>query len=215
MSYDNALSKGNTKMDATMGKHPDMKLASFSMPALYTCPNANECKEGCYAQQGRQMFSVVLNAYQENRAMFDDDTLWEQLQGELMVHRVQARRMHKTAYVRIHDSGDFFCQEYLDGWIDLMRLFPEVRFYAYTKMVDMMHSTELPDNFTVVMSYGGLEDRLIEDSDRQAIVVPKDFRLPEGWVDGTEDDWYASQPAFRRIALRYHGHSSKEFQTIL
>ena len=35
--------------------------------------------------------------------------------------------------VRVHDSGDFFSQEYFDAWLEVARGRPRTRFYAYTK----------------------------------------------------------------------------------
>jgi len=215
MSFKNALSTGNTKMKATMAKHPDILLKSFSMPAGLTCPNAGECKKGCYAYNGRM--KLASKGHMENLVMYFKGTLWKMLDGELTAMEAQAETLDLKPYVRIHDSGDFFNRAYLRGWMELARKHPTVQFYAFSKMVRMVHemSASFPPNLTIVLSYGGLEDLLIEDSDRQAIVVPKDFELPSGWVDGSKDDWHASQPTVKRIALRYHGPKSKEFQTIL
>jgi hypothetical protein len=39
-------------------------------------------------------------------------------------------------WVRIHDSGDFFSDEYTQAWLRVMRARPTVLFYAYTKFTD-------------------------------------------------------------------------------
>lgn len=37
-------------------------------------------------------------------------------------------------WVRLHDSGDFFSQDYLARWLDIIRAGTQTRFYCYTKM---------------------------------------------------------------------------------
>jgi hypothetical protein len=39
-------------------------------------------------------------------------------------------------YVRVHGSGDFFSQEYVDKWKRIAQNVPNVVFYAYTKRED-------------------------------------------------------------------------------
>ena len=36
-------------------------------------------------------------------------------------------------YIRIHESGDFYSQDYINSWIDIASSFPQYTFYAYTK----------------------------------------------------------------------------------
>jgi hypothetical protein len=49
--------------------------------------------------------------------------------------------------VRIHESGDFFSQDYLDAWIKISKAFPDVMFYTYTKsyMLDFNKALKLPN----------------------------------------------------------------------
>lgn len=43
----------------------------------------------------------------------------------------ELRRVRKT-YIRIHDSGDFYSQAYLDKWVTIIKANPAKRFYCYT-----------------------------------------------------------------------------------
>ena len=47
-------------------------------------------------------------------------------------------------YVRIHDSGDYYSKVYLQKWIDIANLFPEIKFYSYTNSVAMLKEATLP-----------------------------------------------------------------------
>lgn len=49
--------------------------------------------------------------------------------------------------VRIHESGDFFSQKYLDAWISIIKAYPSLMFWAYTKsyMLDFSEAVKLPN----------------------------------------------------------------------
>lgn len=205
----------NEKMKKTEAEHPELMFRCFSLPACATCcPNAGKCKEGCYAKKGRMACPTAQNAYYENYDMVVDGSLWKQLDAEITVLECKAEREHKQLRIRVHDSGDFFSVEYTNHWMDVMRNHPDVVFYAYTKMVNMFKygsSIKMADNFHYVLSYGGLEDENIQDYDRKAIVISEDMDVPQGYVDGSHDDYYASEPSYEKIALYYHGPKSGRF----
>src|SRR5574344_2518423 len=205
----------NEKMKITEAEHPELMFRCFSLPACATCcPNAGKCKMGCYAKKGRMACPTAQNAYYENYDMVVDGSLWKQLDAEITVLECKAEREHKQLRIRVHDSGDFFSVEYANRWMDVMRNHPDVVFYAYTKMVNMFKygsSIKMADNFHYVLSYGGLEDENIQDYDRKAIVISEDMEIPTGYVDGSHDDYYASEPSYEKIALYYHGPKSGRF----
>jgi hypothetical protein len=39
----------------------------------------------------------------------------------------------KFQYVRIHESGDFYSQSYVNKWVQIVKANPELKFLAYTK----------------------------------------------------------------------------------
>ena len=205
----------NGKMKETEEQHPELMFRCFSLPACATCcPNAKKCKRGCYANKGRMGCARAQNAYYENFQMVQDGTLWAQVDAELTILEIKAKREHKQLRIRVHDSGDFFSVEYANRWMDVMRNHPNVDFYAYTKMVNMVKydgTINIADNFHYVLSYGGTEDDDIKDYDRKAIVISEDMEIPTGYVDGSHDDYYASEPSYEKIALYYHGPKSGRF----
>jgi hypothetical protein len=85
------------------------------------------------------------------------------------------------AWVRIHDSGDFFSTPYLMAWLEVIRAHPNTNFYAYTKEVTRLKAhlaVDPPDNFAWVYSYGGREDAAIDpEHDRVADVFPDEATL--------------------------------------
>jgi hypothetical protein len=54
--------------------------------------------------------------------------------------------------VRVHESGDFYNQEYLDKWFVVAQGYPDLTFYAYTKSFQLDFSKK-PDNFVLIGSF--------------------------------------------------------------
>lgn len=214
MSYLNILSKGNTKAKKTMEAHPELEIRTMSLPCIVSCPFAGKCKKGCYATQRRQAMPNCVMAYNENLDMVLKGTFFEQLRGELIMYQVHARRNGVKPCVRLHDSGDFITEEYLDDWLAIMEEFPRIHFYAYTKCVSWIKARRLPQNFEVIFSYGGLEDDKIRDDDRHAHVVKKKDPIPEGYTDASDSEYFALCGDYSHIALHYHGDRKGEFRTI-
>lgn len=88
---------------------------------------------------------------------------------------LQHSRYHGR-HVRIHDSGDFFSDAYLEAWLRVIGASPWATFYAYTKEVSRFKRLVEPDpppNFLWIYSLGGKEDVLIDRTkDRHADVFP-------------------------------------------
>ncbi|MGN0137141.1 MAG: hypothetical protein ACI381_00815 [Candidatus Methanomethylophilaceae archaeon] len=214
-----AILTQNAKMMMTMEQHPYMALYCMSMPARGTCPYAGECLKGCYAQSGKQALRDAVRAYQENLDMYNEGSFFTKLDTELLNIVLKAEKAHKQVYVRLHDSGDFFSYRYLCDWLAFMTRYPDVHFYAYTKSIPFMEKARergiIPKNFTYVYSCGGSKDDLIEPRiHRHAIVVDSESDIPEGYVNGSHDDFPASQKDIKGIALVFHGHG-KRFNTII
>jgi hypothetical protein len=190
--------KGNSKLDKSGIGH-------FSLPAILTCPNAGTCKQGCYATQGRYLFPNVRDAYARNLKLSKNiPALIKTLSQELTGY---------SGRIRIHTSGDFYSRKYLQAWLEIIRAHPNVQFYAYTKMVSLLKSVELPSNFTVIFSEGGKEDSLIGETDRHARVFDsKDSLLAAGYTDASQDDLLALGPE-KKIGLVYHGAKAKKWNT--
>jgi hypothetical protein len=174
-----------------------------------TCPMAGACAKGCYATQGAYTFSNVKPAFERRLALArDPDRFVPTIDAELKRRGIQR--------VRVHDSGDFFSPKYLDAWLTVMRLNPDVRFYAYTKMVGLLKlyqsQNKIPPNFTVIFSYGGKQDVLIDPStDRHSRVFGSVRELrAAGYANATKDDAVAAQGSSHKIGLVYHGTKNLE-----
>ena len=200
------LSRGNKKY-----KLAGLRTRTFGLPAwqskegFRTCPGAGLCRRGCYAQQGRYVCTQTLDAQHRRLALVRSDRFVPVMDAEL-------RRLD---LVRIHDSGDFFSLSYLKDWLTLIFLHPEIKFLTYTKMVPLFRKVQVPENFTVIFSEGGLYDAQIDPHrDKFARVFPTLAELrASGFMDCHLTDVPALDPKVRRVGLIYHGWESRRFKT--
>ena len=198
---------------------------NFGIPAyeskatgIRTCPMAGTCAKGCYANQGSYVWSNVAQAYewrlqQTLRVEFVEDMI-----EAIAVKQRTAKRNGKQLYIRIHDSGDFYNLEYIAKWFLIMNALPEVKFYAYTKMVRMFKGIQLggrwtiPANFTLIFSFGGLQDSWIDiHTDRHSAIFESESALNEAGYSNAMDDDLIATGANHRIGLVYHGAKIKQF----
>lgn len=190
-----------------------LKVFNFGIPAfksisgMSTCPSASTCVKGCYARDGAYNWTPTKKAYEYRLTA----TLTENF-VEVMDKLIKAKaKRTKQLVIRIHDSGDFYNAAYATKWFAIMDKNPSVRFYAYTKMVRMFKEFQkvilLPDNFTLIYSFGGKDDNLIDTKvDRHALVFERGETLLErGYVDSSDDDMIAAMGESNRIGLVYHG----------
>ena len=192
---------------------------NFGIPAFkssksdtVTCPNALHCVRGCYARQGAYSWQNVNAAYEARLALTKDANFIE-----IMAYQIEAllkKHKDRTIMIRIHDSGDFYNENYFRAWVKLSHRFLEhgVKFYAYTKMVHMVKTVQSaiclwPNNFDIIFSYGGKEDNLIQtETDRHSKVFQTEAALIEAnYHNATNDDNEALNPNYTKIGLVYHG----------
>ena len=167
---------------------------------MLVCPSAGVCAQLCYARSGTYNFSNVKKAHTRNlESIVDDPQGWKnQLTNELKAKRYQGGKS-----VRIHDSGDFFTEQYFLLWLDIAKENPHVFFYAYTKEVAMVKKHQLPDNFVIIFSMGGTQDHLVDkEKDRHADVFPSIEALEEaGYSDQEASDLLAATLPTTKIGI--------------
>lgn len=137
------LKKGNRKL-------PKSTLV-FNLPAVTTCPGATkECKKHCYAKKFERMYKNVVLSRQANFALAKSDHFITTITKEIKQHIANARK-HKVNAIRIHESGDFFTQEYFDKWVAIASQFPNITFTAYTKVIEL-NTIKKPKNMILLLS---------------------------------------------------------------
>ena len=180
-----AIGVYNWTLPAWAGRLPDGRTYN-------TCPSAGICRHVCYARFGTYTWPAVRAKHVANLTfVLDDPEGWEQaMLAELRAPKFVGR------WIRVHDSGDFFSDDYTTRWLRIMRTRPETNFYAYTKEVRRFKRLVEPDppaNFLWVYSYGGTQDALLDPGvDRVADVFPNEECIREaGWSSQEASDLLA------------------------
>lgn len=195
----------NSKLRKT-SKLLGVKVFNFGIPAYksargkLTCPFADECIKFCYAQKGAYIWSNVKPAFEKRYELTRTTEFVGKMSDELFKKRPD--------YVRIHDSGDYYSKVYLQKWIDIANLFPEIKFYSYTNSVAMLKEVTLPSNFYVIFSDSGKQKNLIDViNDRHTKIFSSKSDLEAAdYVNASEIDLYATKwfNVNNKIGLIFH-----------
>lgn len=176
-------------------------IVSWGLPSVKTCPQADSCKRFCYGLQGHYLF--------QNSRMHREHNLRAALSSSFSRDMMQALKKTRASVVRIHDTGDFFNRQYALAWCRVAHFVPGKHFYAYTKSVQLWKDFDraglVPVNLTIIFSYGGKQDRLINPKlDRHARVFNSIEELDRaGYTDCTKNDLLALETL--KVGLVYHG----------
>lgn len=207
---ENLLGTGNTKLKNT-AKHFGIKIFNFSIPAgndkatgKITCPFAGSCLSLCYAKKGMYRFGNVERALSNRYEASKKDDFVERINTELA--KVKKR---KQVYVRIHDSGDFYSPAYFAKWLEIARLNPLVRFYAYTKSHSFIRGNfAIPENMDLIYSLGSTRDELInQETERHSKIFQSAEEMSAaGYSDSSYLDINATKwvTANNKIGLLIH-----------
>lgn len=201
----------NSKMKKSSTK--EIAVYNWTIPAFkaldgtITCPNASKCVSGCYAQMGAYIWSNVRQAHQAKL----DLTKQESFVVDMIAAIESKLKRVRTVYIRIHDAGDFYSEEYTLKWFNVMNYFKgkPVKFYAYTKQVKMFKDIKesIPSNFKLIYSFGGKQDMLINpETDRHSWVFESETELADkGYINASSDDLLALTDN-SKVGLVYHGN---------
>lgn len=222
------LSKGNDKMQ-------HMSVVYLSLPAGYTCPFADICKSTAHKHGGRfkdnnlaikdfgdiRCYAASAEVAYPNvrKARWRNYDLLRKFKGDingmakLIVNSLNffEQKNPQIKLFRIHESGDFWSQEYFDAWLIAARARPDILFYAYTKALPLWQTRkdDIPTNLRLIASEGGTHDDLIDKEQfRKAIIVQDQGEAIEKRLHIDANDFLA---AFgdKDFALLVHGVQSK------
>lgn len=117
---------GNTKL---VGQY------MFNLPATYeVCGRL--CK-GCYATREQKRFKSVLQA--RNKRL--DASMSKDFVSTINKEIANIKKPFK--YFRIHASGEFYSQDYIDSWTEIAKANKNITFYAFTKRMADFNFREL------------------------------------------------------------------------
>lgn len=130
-----------------------------------TCPGATTGKGGCldvrdglkrqtcYMAKITMIYKAVGNVLQSNTEMLQGKSVDEM---EAVCRETIEAFIKKSKgtdlYFRLHYSGDFFSVEYAEAWARVVKAYPNVRFWVYTRSHGMIDPLLGLDNITVFLS---------------------------------------------------------------
>jgi hypothetical protein len=193
-----SISPGNKKLK---------NIASFSLPPVASCLNHKHCASKCYALKAFRAYPNVKKAYSRNFDIVKSDLKDFENQMEKFLSNYEKK------YFRIHVSGDFFSQEYLNSWIILASKFKKIRFKAFTKSY-WLNFDNKPANMEIVFSTfdtmpKGTDEKLKKKYDFP-IAAAGEKNPDESKYENCEDDcsvckkcWHLSETG-KNVFFKYH-----------
>jgi hypothetical protein len=159
----------------------------FSLPAGHACPNAGVCKTmadrttgliydlpqftGTTAEEFRCFAAMAEVRPNVREARWYN---WDLIRETIHANGNQALLLRDLIdlslsmqppkeLIRVHESGDFFTENYFKAWLMVAKQRPKQKFYAYTKSLGMWLNLRdiIPSNFYLTASCGGTLDYLI------------------------------------------------------
>lgn len=164
------ISLGNAKLQDTF---------LWSIPPVSTCPGAtDQCKKDCYALKAYRRFPTAKKSYDHNYELTKQDNFADLIVHYLFTEKQSKRKTARYEYFRVHESGDFYNQNYLNKFIEIAKRAPHIKFLAYTKS-GWLDFSKLPTNFVVRLS-------LWDDSNTKKIAQALDV-FPRAIMDGMQE----------------------------
>ena len=115
---------------------PELELCPFSMIA--------GCHEPCLVSAGRGAFNSVHAARErKTRLLLSDPEEFK----DLTKFSATCSRKSVRPVIRLNGTSD-------KSWLDIIREFPEIQFYDYTKVYNRV-AKDLPKNYHITLSYSG------------------------------------------------------------
>ena len=188
------LTLGNTKTvkGEAMGYQTYiMHLAPSTLSGYQTCPMASEgCASACLNTAGRGRFTAIQEArIRKTRWFFEDrESFMAQLVKDIHAAIRKAGREGFVPVFRLNGTSDIRWETVVvNGFANIMVMFPQVQFYDYTKLPNRRN---VPSNYHLTFSRSESNEHLIPQGMNVAVVFDS---LPDVWmgrkvIDGTETD---------------------------
>lgn len=121
------------------GNRKNGNIPSFSiMPGKDCRPGVPCFNNGCYAN-GMTTYDNIKKSWHFNSEIVRNDI---QLFKVQIIHWLNKNR---PEYFRLHVGGDFFSEEYLIAWMNIIEEFKETKFSVYTKRFDFRLVKLIPE----------------------------------------------------------------------
>lgn len=103
----------------------------------YSCPGATSiCERVCYAGRLERMRPSVRNVMAHNWGLLKNatvDTMTSLINDMVEDFKIDCEKFKAPKLFRIHWDGDFFSLGYAQAWINIIKRYPDIRFWTYTR----------------------------------------------------------------------------------
>ncbi len=191
-----------------------LKLATFTLPAGYTCKGAKDClafadrttgkvKDGphtkfrCFMASAEARSPSLRNLVWHNLDLLKDTMMkaWRYKKDVVteLANLIHESLPEKFDVMRVHVGGDYFDKRYLEAWIEVAKRNPQKVFYSYSKALDFFSQYALPENLILTASRGGKYDDMIDlHGWKEALVVYSEAEAEEKGLEIDHDDTHAA-----------------------
>lgn len=168
-----------------------MHLAPSTLSGYNTCPMASEgCASACLNTAGRGRFTATQEArIRKTKYFFENrDAFMQQLVKDVEAAIRKAAREGFVPVFRLNGTSDIRWETVaVNGFANIMQMFPQVQFYDYTKLPNRRN---IPSNYHLTFSRSESNEHMIPQDMNVAVVFDE---LPDTWngrkvIDGTETD---------------------------
>ena len=122
-----------------------------------TCPCSTKgeggCAGVCYAMNIRRIYKAYANKEDFNTELVKDkhgEELFELLDDTIAEWYKENWNRHP--FFRIHTSGDMFSEEYAHAWVRVIKKYPSIRFWLYTRTLFAVSILAECENLTLFLS---------------------------------------------------------------
>lgn len=128
----------------------------FSLPARECCPYATElCKKICYGRNAQELFQHVYDCRKRNYNETLKDSFVRDMINAIDYNLNRKKYVNKKIIFRIHETGDFFSQNYFNKWATIAEHYKtnkKLIFQAYTKSLPFINKSLKEINIKLVFS---------------------------------------------------------------
>lgn len=151
MANNVTVKKGGLEVQISVGnKKMTNGFMIFNLPCRITCPGkTGMCSKYCYA--AKREFNPRFGKAVHGRRIKNLAASKSNEFVDLMVTAIEKTHTKTGAVLfRIHESGDFYDQAYLNKWLEIAKHFPNIQFLAFTKSFNLDFS--VPENMKIIWS---------------------------------------------------------------
>lgn len=178
-------------------------LASSNLSGYNVCPNDKHCREHCLMTSGRVRMEISAgqSKFMDTRIkktqlfFINKDFFMQLLIAEIKLFKTLAEIDNMEFSVRLNATSDISPEDFVYNGKNILEIFPDIRFYDYTKVFGRLELTKKYSNYDLTYSYNGFNWKqckmALDNGHRVAVVFDKIPEYYNGYKVINGDDYDA------------------------